>query len=186
MPAQSILWRRLDRQGHEYARLYLQDSLWHLTGTALFVYEEKPCKLDYKIICDSDWRTLSAKVGGQVGDEIIEVGVSVDSSHLWSVNGEACPQAEGCADIDLNFSPSTNLLPIRRLGLQIGEAAAVRAAWLRFPSFKIEPLEQVYRRIDEETYRYESAGGAFAAELKVNKAGLVIDYPGIWSLETST
>lgn len=73
----------------------------------------------------------------------------------------------------LNFSPSTNLLPIRRLNLAIGQGAAVRAAWLRFPSFTLEPLEQVYRRIDPTTYRYESAGGRFVAELQVNDSGLV-------------
>jgi hypothetical protein len=43
-----------------------------------------------------------------------------------------CGAGEGCLDIDLGFSPSTNLLPIRRLTLAVGEAATVRAAWLPF------------------------------------------------------
>src|SRR5438093_248859 len=83
----------------------------------------------------------------------------------WTPNGTECPAVAGCVDLDLNFSPSTNLLPIRRLDLPIGGRAAVRAAWLRFPGFTLEPLEQVYHRIDEGTYRYESAGGSFIAEL---------------------
>jgi hypothetical protein len=53
----------------------------------------------------------------------------------------------------------------------------VRAAWLRFPNFQLEPLAQVYRRVDAETYRYESAGGRFVTELRVNAAGLIISYP---------
>ena len=89
----------------------------------------------------------------------------------------------GCTDIDLNFSPSTNLLPIRRLGLAVGEASDVKAAWLRFPSFRLEPLAQQYRRLDELTYRYESAGGQFVAELKVDPSGFVVDYPGLWQAE---
>lgn len=32
------------------------------------------------------------------------------------------------ADLDLNFSPSTNLIPLRRLGLAVGAEAPVRAA----------------------------------------------------------
>jgi hypothetical protein len=84
-------------------------------------------------------------------------------------------------DIDLNFSPSTNLIPIRRMNLAVGEASDVRAAWLRFPSFALEPLPQQYRRLTDDTYRYESAGGEFVAELKVNRAGFVVDYPGIWT-----
>ena len=90
---------------------------------------------------------------------------------------------EGCDDLDLNFSPSTNALPIRRLGLAVGQAAEVRAAWLRFPSFALEPLEQVYRRTGDAIYRYESAGGTFVADLEVNAAGLVIHYPGFCRAE---
>ena len=75
---------------------------------------------------------------------------------------------------------STNLLPIRRLNLAVGQRAIVRAAWLRFPTFNLEPLEQTYTRLDQQTYRYESGGGTFVAELKVNDFGLVTDYPGGW------
>jgi len=89
----------------------------------------------------------------------------------------------GCIDLDLNFSPSTNLLPIRRLSLTVGEEASVRAAWLRFPSFTLEPLEQIYRRTGATTYVYESAGGRFVRELIVNEAGFVTLYPGIWQAE---
>lgn len=89
----------------------------------------------------------------------------------------------GSTDIDLNFSPSTNLLPIRRLNLAVGEAANVNATWLRFPSFQLELLPQQYRRLGEDIYRYESAGGQFVAELKVNSSGFVLDYPGIWQAE---
>ncbi|HSB09435.1 MAG TPA: putative glycolipid-binding domain-containing protein [Blastocatellia bacterium] len=174
---QSILWRRLDRAGHEYARLFLKDSRWHLTGVAVVEHDRKPCRLDYVIVCDSRWQTVNGKVSGSVGAEAIDINISVDSTRRWEINGSECLEVAGCTDLDLNFSPSTNLLPIRRLGLSVGEEATVRAAWLRFPSFALEPLEQVYRRIDESTYRYESAGGQFVADLQTNEAGFVIQYP---------
>ena len=77
----------------------------------------------------------------------------------------------------------TNTLPIRRLDLKVGEAAPVRAAWLRFPSFALEPLEQSYERLDNNMYRYESAGGRFVARVGVDDSGLVTDYGDIWSRE---
>jgi len=40
----------------------------------------------------------------------------------------------------------------------------VTAAWLRFPDFTIEPLKQLYRRIDVSTYWYENAGGRFVTK----------------------
>jgi hypothetical protein len=179
----AIIWRRIDKPGHEFARLSLIDSCWSLDGTAVFVHEGLPCRLDYLLECDSQWLTLSGKIAGRVGDEVIEVEISVDPARRWRLNGEECAEVESCVDLDLNFSPSTNLLPIRRLNLAVGQEAGVRAAWLRFPSFKLEPLEQMYRRIDTLIYRYESAGGKFVTELEVDEAGFVTHYPNFWRME---
>jgi len=182
----SILWRRLDRPGHESARVIFQDSTWRLIGTAVFAHEQEPCLLDYLVICDSAWRTLTGRVTGWLGNEPVDIQLTVDAAHRWLLNGAERHEAEGCIDLDLNFSPSTNLFPIRRLDLAIGQESAVRAAWLRFPSFTLEPLEQIYRRVGERTYRYESAGGRFVAELAVNEAGFVINYPEFCEAEVST
>ena len=182
----AILWRRLDQPGHDAARLVQQPSGWHLTGTAVFVHDSRPCRLDYRVGCDPAWQTSSAAVAGWVGDEIVELEISVDAARRWWVNGEERPEVAGCIDVDLNFSPSTNLLPIRRLDLAIGESAEVKAAWLRFPSFALEPLDQVYRRISADAYRYESAGGSFVRDLQVNAAGFVTDYPDFWTAEAAT
>jgi len=178
-----VLWRRLDQPGHESARLSFRQSRWYLSGTAVFAHRQQPCRLDYLVECDADWRTLSGKVVGWVGSEEVEIELSVDSERRWLLNATECLSVAGCTDLDLNFSPSTNLLPIRRLNLPIGEKAVVRAAWLRFPGFTLEPLEQVYHRVDEATYRYESAGGSFVAELEVNAAGFVTRYPNFWEAE---
>jgi len=181
----AILWRRLDRSGHEAGRLFSQASSWHLTGTAVFAHDEQPCRLDYLVVCDSGWRTISAGVTGWMGDETVEIEIVVDPARRWRLNGAECPAVAGCIDIDLNFSPSTNLLPIRRLGLAPGQEAGVRAAWLRFPSFTLEPLEQRYRRLDAATYRYESGGGTFVTELDVDTAGFVTRYPDFCLVEAA-
>jgi hypothetical protein len=154
-----MLWRRLDVPGHEVARL---DGR-RLRGTAVF----DETSLSYDITCDEAWHTRHATVRGWIGTREIDLTLTA-------------PLLEGCIDLDLNFSPSTNLLPIRRLNLAIGEEAQVRAAWLRYPSMELEPLEQRYRRTGERTYRYESGGGAFTSELLVDADGFVLDYAGLW------
>jgi hypothetical protein len=108
----------------------------------------------------------------------MDLAVRPDKS--WQLNKTDQPEVAGCIDLDLNFSPSTNLLPIRRLELAVGQRAQVQAAWLRFPSFTLERLIQVYRRIDETTYGYESGGGSFITELNVDSTGFVTNYPAIW------
>ncbi|HET6595314.1 MAG TPA: putative glycolipid-binding domain-containing protein [Anaerolineales bacterium] len=181
----SILWRGLFFAGHESCRLRSAGDEWHLDGTAVFSHEQRPCCLSYHIVCDGTWRTHSTQVEGWLGGESIDLHIRTDLDGHWWMNEVEQPQVAGCTDIDLNFSPSTNLLPIRRLGLGVGETGEVNAAWLRFPSFKLERLSQQYRRLDENLYSYESAGGQFVAELKVNSSGFVIEYPNLWQAEAS-
>lgn len=78
--------------------------------------------------CDPQWLTRSAAVSGWMGRREVDVKVVRNEYGQWLLNARECDQVAGCTDIDLNFSPSTNLLPIRRLNLQVGEAAQVRAA----------------------------------------------------------
>lgn len=181
----TILWRRIDVPGHESARVYKGDEGWYLEGSAVFADEGKPCRLDYRVECDERWRTRSASVSGWVGDDEVRFEIETDGSGRWEMNGAEQPRVEGSVDIDLNFSPSTNLLPIRRLGLAVGEEAAVTAAWLRFPSFALERFDQTYRRTGDLAYRYESAGGDFFRDLAVDDIGLVTSYPGLWEAEAS-
>jgi hypothetical protein len=179
-----ILWRRLDTPGHEIATLEAVDEGWHLSGTAVFAHERRPCRLEYLVTVDNAWRTTGARVNGVIGDGDVDLHVSVDAQRRWRTNGADCLVVNGCIDIDLGFSPSTNLLPIRRLALAVGDEAAVIAAWLPFPSLVFERLPQVYRREGEWTYRYESSGGAFVRQLEVNRKGFVMSYPGLWLAET--
>jgi len=179
----NILWRGIYWRGHEACRLYQLDTEWRLEGTAVFSHEGRPCRLAYVIACDSSWNTLRGMVSGWVGNDNVNIEISVDAQHRWRVNELFKPEADGCVDLDLNFSPSTNLLPIRRLSLEVGHQAEVRSAWLRFPSFKLEPLSQVYTRLDEFTYRYSSNDGEFVADLTVDEVGFVTDYPGLWEAE---
>ncbi|MBI5578083.1 MAG: putative glycolipid-binding domain-containing protein [Deltaproteobacteria bacterium] len=181
----TILWRRLDLPGHEIGRLASRSDGWELSGTAVFAHEARPCRLDYFVACDPDWRTVSARVRGWVGGREVDLNVSVDAQRQWRLNGADCTAVAGALDIDLGFSPSTNLLPIRRLALAVGEEAAVRAAWLPFPALMFQPLAQVYRREGETLYRYESGGGSFVRMLEVNTTGFVMSYPGLWQADAS-
>lgn len=176
----TILWRRLDVPGHEACRLIALETGWKISGSAVFDYEQQACRMDYEIACDAQWRTLSAVVSGWVGEQDVEIEVSRAEPGLWRLNGREIQEVAGCIDVDLNFSPSTNTLPIRRLGLKVGQSASVRAAWLRFPSFALEPLDQSYTRLETTLYRYESAGGRFVAPVEVDETGLVLKYGEIW------
>src|SRR4030081_2057105 len=116
----SILWRRIDQPGHEAARIVPDGSGWRVLGCAVCAFEGQPCRLEYSILCDSQWKTRSAEGTGFVGTTEVKKHVQVNGAN-WLLNGKASPAVAGCIDVDLNFSPVTNTLPIRRLNLAVGQ-----------------------------------------------------------------
>jgi hypothetical protein len=178
----SILWRRLDLPGHDAARFAVREDGWELDGCAVFAHAGRACRLDYRVRCDRDGRTRAARVRGWCGAESVAVELAADADG-WTRDGRPCPELERCVDVDLQFTPATNTLPVRRLALAVGAVADVRAAWLRFPELALEPLDQRYERLDPRRYRYSSAEGSFVRDLEVDAAGFVTHYPGSWRAE---
>lgn len=181
-----ILWKGLAVSGHDFAQLAAVPNGWRLSGVSLLVHESAPCRLDYDIECEAHWLTQRVRIRGTCNGVPLALDLSRNSRGRWQANGRELPALDGCDDVDLEFSPSTNLLPIRRLTLPIGGAGVARAAWVRFPGLAVERLDQEYTRIDAGRYRYATLDGAFQRELTVNAAGFVLDYPGSWEAEGVT
>lgn len=176
----SGLWQRVKGAGLERFELLRADGAWRLRGTLVALAEREPCEASYEVTCDAAWRTRRADVRLRDGAGERTLAVVADGGR-WTVNGREDAALDGCLDVDLGWTPSTNTLPIRRLGLAVGAASGpVTAAWVRFPELAVEPLPQEYRRLSERRYRYESRAGVFVAELEVDGDGLVVDYEGIW------
>lgn len=179
----SIAWRRLDSPGHDAATLLAIDGGWKLEGAAAFLESALPCHLLYSVELNGLWRTRSAAVEGWFGTTRVDLKVRVEGDHQWLLNGHPVPAVAGAFDIDLAFTPATNLLPIRRLDLSVGASVPVIAAWLPFPELELRPLDQVYHRSAEGAYDYSSSGGTFKATLSVSPHGFVTSYPGLWVQE---
>jgi hypothetical protein len=86
----------------------------------------------------------------------------------------------GCVDIDLGFTPSTNLIVLRRLSLKVGQRAEAPAAYLQFPEMGLALLPQTYRRIGRSEYEYEAPTVGYSGTIKVSSSGAVIRYPGLF------
>ncbi len=180
-----ILWKRLDLSGHEWCRLSRTSDGKHLLeGVVVVAYPKNPCSIEYSITCGASWETEEGEISGKIGRKDVALRLKVNRQKQWYVNGHLVPSVKGCVDVDLGFSPSTNLFPIRRLRLARGERADVTAAWVEFPTFKLKPLRQQYSKIEHQTYRYESAGGTFRRDLVVDRNGIVRTYPGLWETES--
>lgn len=181
----SMRWRRLDAPGREEARVARVATGWRLTGEVAVEDDGVAASLRYRIDCDASWATRSALVKGEVGGLAIHVALAADGNGRWTRDGAPLPELDGALDVDLGFTPATNMLPIRRLALAVGETGLVRGAWLRFPDMRLEPLDQTYTREAESVYRYRALldGEHFTARLHTDAFGRVRLYEGLWIAE---
>ena len=179
----SVLWRRLDLPGHDAATFREMEGGAELRGMAVFQDEGEATALHYTVRCDAGWRTTEGTVHGWCGARPVDLRLVRSFSGAWTLNGAPCPAVAGCADLDLNFTPATNLLPLRRLDLAVGQAAEVRSAWLEWPAAVLTPLVQRYARRSATEYDYEAdlpGADRFVAVLRVEPGSWVLDYAGLW------
>ncbi|RKG89879.1 hypothetical protein D7V97_42355 [Corallococcus sp. CA053C] len=183
---QAVTWRRLESPGTEHCELWESTTGPLLIGTTVLVSEGLPLLVRYTVACDPDWHTREARLVLHQGGTRRTLVLQVDDHQRWWRDGRELPELRGCVDVDLSVTPSTNTLPIRRLGLEVGQARDVTAAWVRLPDLSLERLEQRYTRLSSSLFRYESAGGSFVAEVDTDAHGLVTHYPSGWERVASS
>ena len=171
-------WRALDRDGEDKCRLVRHENDgWMLIGHARFRDARGWAAIDYVVRLAPDWRTTSADITGDHAGEAVALRLTRDGA-AWRMNDVPQPQVTGAEDIDLGFTPATNLMPLRRLP-EVGRLQT-RAAWLRLPGPKLDLLTQSYTRERGGLVHYIAQETAFETHLQTDAHGFVTLYPGLW------
>lgn len=181
-----VLWRRLDVPGHDACRLIETADGYALEGTASFFEAGAIASLRYRVTCDRNWLSQCGHVVGWAGDQSIEWTIGQNDRGAWMLNEREFPELNGCQDLDLGFTPATNLLQIRRIALAPGAAAEVPVAWLDTSSTTLALLPQRYARLSDRRYDYASPTVSYQAVLDVTPSGFVRTYPTLWELDRSS
>lgn len=176
----SVRWRRLDLPGTDRATLSTTDTGYLLLGHAQFRDGQVEVDLHYSVRISSTWRTIGAEVHGMGPAGPLQLRIDATDDGKWQLNGTPCPEVDGCIDVDLNFTPATNLLSVRRLELGLAQSAEVVAAWLEYPELQLRPLRQLYHRLPDNRFAYQCPEIPFEATLQVNDDGFVTAYPPLW------
>jgi uncharacterized protein len=178
-------WRRLDVPGWEDALLERVTGGFRLSGELQVEEVNANARLAYAIECAPDYLTQSARIEGVVDGVAVRLVLAADQAREWTEGGVRVAALSGALDLDLGFTPATNVLPIRRLNLAVGHSAAVRSAWLRFPELRLEPLEQTYTREAPRVFRYRALVDEelFTARLDTDEFGRVRHYENLWEVE---
>ena len=179
----SARWTRLDAPGEDQCRLILDGADWRLLGEARYDEGRGECRLGYDVLCDAAWHTRSATIEGEMTGRPITIRIERQGDE-WSLNAIHQLQVTGLIDIDLSFTPATNILPIRRCTPIHGQTIETVAAWLT-PDFRLAPLHQTYTREAADIWVYAATNHGFTARLRVHPTGLVINYPGLWTGEVA-
>jgi hypothetical protein len=180
----SALWQRLDTPGHDAAWLARSPDGWVLQGTAVFRRDDAPARLAYEVDSDPSWVTIRGSVRGRLGDVRVAHEITRNAGG-WAVDGQPVAGLGDLVDLDFGFTPATNLLQLRRVGLAVGEAAEVDVAWFEGESESkaLVRLPQRYERRSDETYWYASPTADYAGILVVGVDGFARRYPDLWEAE---
>jgi putative acetyltransferase len=162
-PTVGVAWRGADGTD-QHAALFTHPLTEHIRGAAE----------------DGTWRyAVSTDHGGFTRHVVADasttsVVMTSDGLGRWWRDGVRDRALDGCTDVDLEITPATNTLPIRRATGAGARELAVEVAWVRWPSLSVERASQRYVRTADDLWRYES--GRTSHLLEVDGAGLVRRY----------
>jgi hypothetical protein len=196
------LWVKDDPAGMEQAEVDIGADGMLATSTA-FGVAPVPYRLDLDLSVDADWTTRRLALTVRGDEWTRSLLLERDASGSWTGSRSAHgPQPDAVVvsapmdavepraipvhvvDVDVQYSPLTNLMPVRRLGLdRRGSSAAFTMAWISVPLLSVTLDEQHYTLLGVDDgdvcVRFENGAGFFAAVIRCDADGVVRDYPGI-------
>lgn len=170
-------WRSWGGHHHELLRLGWEAGGWTAEGVITGCATGYAIRdVHYAVRLDAGWSIRQFLLFRDAEEP--DLWLAHDGAGNWGeVNGASREDLSGCTDIDLGCTPFTNTLPIRRLGLAVGEAAQITCAWVDVETLAVHASRQRYTRQGERHWRFEVVDSGDAADLEVDEHGLVLDYP---------
>lgn len=105
-----------------------------------------------------------------------DLWLATDAERRWGeMNGVYRPELDGSVDIELACSPLPLIVPIRRLGLGVGESAEVDVITVDHETLGVVRTPARYDRTAGRTWRRTSLVDGSTREVTVDDHGLVID-----------
>jgi uncharacterized protein len=178
------MWAPWEGPGLEHLRLMTSDGGVVANGLVIGLEAGRPFRIGYEVRCDERWRVREVRAAAPDLVRLVMKLLTDGEGHWKRRGGESVPELDGCIDVHISATPFTNTLPIRRLGLRLGESAELTVTYVRVPELLVGPERQRYGCLEAQTdgglYRFEALPSGFTAELPVDAEGLAIDYPGLF------
>jgi hypothetical protein len=191
----AVAWVKEDPFGVEFAEIALGPQHLGAEGVAIGI-DPIPYRLDYVLETEAGFVTSRLRVGSRGQGWRRTLDLRRNPEGAWTVAAEEEGNVElpsaggdpaalgGALDCDLGLSPVTNIPPILRHDLLSGGGPVeLTAAWVSVPDLGVQPDGQRYTFLradqDRRVVRFDAIDGTFAADITLDRNGIVLDYPGI-------
>ena len=181
-----VAWTGVDCSRVEAARVLLGERGLRATGSIVSCRQD-----DIETYCASYTLTtndtgvverLTVRVIRAQGEQHVAITRSEES--IWLVDhGQGAERTNfgGALDVDLQFSPLFNALPVRRLNLhRLAAKQDLAMVFVSLPGLEVSRVPQSYRTVSLGDPAVVSlSSDSLETELTVDADGLVLEYPGL-------
>ncbi|WP_424463441.1 putative glycolipid-binding domain-containing protein [Pseudoclavibacter helvolus] len=171
--------------GHVEAASVVENAVGALTANsrisspAASAASPAPAHLEYLLETDPVLRTRLVSLRRPESGESLTL--TSNGRGDWRVGDRAAPELSGALDVDIRATPLTNTLPMRRLGLEVGEDREIQVAYIDTDTFTVFLHRQRYRRLSRTRYLFQTVDGSFEREITTDEQGFVVSYPGLFA-----
>lgn len=169
-PGKELVW--FENGGARGSLLYYDDEFADL---------QRPYQLNYRFLWDDQFVLNQAVIDVSFGGQTSSLYLNRRSS--WQTSDGEVVAPANCLDLDLWPSPLTNTLTLRRLNMKVGERREVVVLYIEAPRLEIRRDLQIYTRIEQDCFYFESPGSNFRSVITVDHDLLVTEYPGLFKRE---
>src|SRR6516225_2966076 len=120
-----VLWHSSELASSEHCSISLAADGAVLLGTAVLPIGDQPGQIQWTARTDDAGRTRSAQAAITTPDGTRRLALTADDEQRWRLDDEPADHLTGAIDVDLGWTPATNTLPIRRLGLAVGVSTTI-------------------------------------------------------------
>ncbi|RYC71713.1 MULTISPECIES: putative glycolipid-binding domain-containing protein [Spirosoma] len=177
----TLLWAGLEHPSLEHCLITASATGFEIHSVIVGLADLGPYRVDYTITTDAYWQTTDCQLLMQLDTQTRQLHLRRDGNGNWLANNEKMTAWRGCTDVDISLTPFTNTLPINRLRLADGQAERIHVVYIDVLAQQTAAVHQRYTRRSATAYQYENVPNDFEATITVDGAGLVVDYPGLFT-----
>lgn len=178
-----LIWQHMDSPGWEHVRIITEHPGWTVFDSILARQDNgQVLRGGYTLVVDKQWQTLELRFmlesapGSMQGIHLLTEG----DGRWTDANEQHIPELDGIHDVDIQWSPLTNTLPLKRLDMNVGDEKDVRVAYISLPKLALQVVDQHYRRVSESAIEFSAPGSTDKFTIEVDNDGYVTRYPDLF------